>query len=185
LGGEPRGGLFEASSLARAAEGAEVVIHAATAIPVSSKPAPKDWEMNNRIRVEGTRALAEATARAGAKMLVLQSITWIARPADGSAFDEDSPFNSDPSIRTTADMEMIAGDAGARSGFRTAILRCGWFHAPDAGIHAPSESNLRHESCRSSFPKAAKATRCGRSFMRMMRARSSWPPRRDAAACGT
>jgi len=61
--------------------------------------------MNDRIRVDGTRALAEATARAGAKMLVVQSISWIARPADESAFDEDSPFHADPSIRSTADME--------------------------------------------------------------------------------
>jgi nucleoside-diphosphate-sugar epimerase len=110
-----------------------VVIHAATAIPVSSKPAPKDWEMNNRIRVDVTRAPAEATARAGAKTLVVQSITWIARPADGSAFDEDSPVNSDPSIRSTADMETVAREAGGRSGFRTAVLRCGSFHAADAG----------------------------------------------------
>jgi hypothetical protein len=54
-------------------------------------------------------------------MLVVQSVTRIARPADGSAFDEDSPFNSDPSTQTTADMETIAREAGARSGFRTAI----------------------------------------------------------------
>jgi len=41
LGGEPRAGdLFEANSLAWAAEGAEVVIHAATAIPVSPRRAP-------------------------------------------------------------------------------------------------------------------------------------------------
>jgi NAD-dependent epimerase/dehydratase family protein len=53
LGGEPRAGdLFEANSLAWAA--------AATAIPVSARPAPKDWEMNNRIRVDGTRALTDA-----------------------------------------------------------------------------------------------------------------------------
>jgi 2-alkyl-3-oxoalkanoate reductase len=59
LGGGPRAGdLFEANLLARAAEGAEVVIHAATAIPVSTKPAPKDWEMNNRIRVDRTHARA-------------------------------------------------------------------------------------------------------------------------------
>ena len=63
LGGEPRAGdLFDANSLVRAAEGADVVIHAATAIPLSTKPTPKDWEMNNRIRVDGTRALAGATA---------------------------------------------------------------------------------------------------------------------------
>jgi len=69
--------------------------------------------------VDGTRALAEATARAGAKMLVVQNITWIARPVDGSAFDEDSPFNSDPSIRSVAEMETMAREAGARSGFQT------------------------------------------------------------------
>lgn len=133
LGGEPRSGdLFDVESVSRAAEGAEVVIHAATAIPTNAKPAPKDWDINNRIRVQGTRALVEATARVGAKMLVVQSITWIARPADGSEFDEHSPYNSDSTIHSTAEMETIAREAGTRRGFDAAILRCGWFHAPDA-----------------------------------------------------
>jgi nucleoside-diphosphate-sugar epimerase len=145
LGGEPRSGdLFNADSLARAAEGAEVMIHAATAIPVNAKPEPRDWEMNSRIRAEGTCALAEATDRVGAKILVVQSITWIARPSDGSAFDENSPFNSDPSIQSTAEMETIAREAGERDGFHTAILRCGWFLAPDAA-HTRSFGKLLAE----------------------------------------
>jgi nucleoside-diphosphate-sugar epimerase len=134
LGGEPRvGELFNSESLARAAESADVIIHAATSIPLSAKPSPKDWEMNNRIRVDGTRTLAEAAARVGAKMFVVQSVTWVARPADGSAFDENSPFNSDPILRTAGEMETIAREAGTRNGFGTAILRCSMFHSPDAG----------------------------------------------------
>jgi nucleoside-diphosphate-sugar epimerase len=145
LGGEPRSGdLFDADSLARAADGAEVMIHAATAIPVNAKPGPRDWEMNNRIRVEGTCALVEATERVGAKMIVVQSITWIARPSDGSAFDEYSAFNSDPTIQSTAEMETIAREAGERDGFHTAILRCGWFQGSDAA-HTRSFGKLLAE----------------------------------------
>src|SRR5689334_9715480 len=58
LGGAPRrADLFDAEALARAAEGAEVVVHAATAIPVKTRTRPEDWALNDRIRREGTRAL--------------------------------------------------------------------------------------------------------------------------------
>ncbi len=62
-GGEPRhADLFDAESLARAAEGCETVIHAATAIPTKQKPAPADWAANDHIRRKGTRCLTEAAA---------------------------------------------------------------------------------------------------------------------------
>ena len=55
LGGESRrADLFDADSLARAAEGADVIVHAATAIPTKTKPRPEDWKTNDRIRSEGT-----------------------------------------------------------------------------------------------------------------------------------
>src|SRR3954469_6737703 len=77
LGGEPRqADLFDADALARAAEGAEVVIHAATAIPVKSRPRPEDWAINDRIRRKGTRALTQAAIRVGGKLYLQQSITW-------------------------------------------------------------------------------------------------------------
>ena len=51
LGGEPkRADLFDADSLTRAAEGADVVIHAATAIPKEANPLGGDWTLNDRIR---------------------------------------------------------------------------------------------------------------------------------------
>src|SRR5439155_17378548 len=67
IGGEPRrADLFDVDALAKAAEGCSVVIHAATAIPTKVRTRPKDWDMNDRIRREGTRALTTAAGRVGA-----------------------------------------------------------------------------------------------------------------------
>jgi nucleoside-diphosphate-sugar epimerase len=133
LGGEPRpGDLFDADSLARAAEGAEIVIHAATSIPRTERPAPQDWAMNDRIRREGNRALTACAARIGARLYLQQSIVWVARPPDGSPFDEDSPPHPDAITQSALDGEQIAREAAERCGFRTGILRCGWFYASEA-----------------------------------------------------
>jgi nucleoside-diphosphate-sugar epimerase len=131
-GGSRRGDLFDAESLTRAAEGADVVVHAATAIPTSTKPRPEDWKINDRIRRDGTRALAEAAAKVGAKQFLVQSITWVARPEDQSGFDENTPPPTDFITRSTVEMETAARDAGNKYGFDVAILRCAWFHAADA-----------------------------------------------------
>src|SRR3984957_16058455 len=57
-GGEPRhADLFDAESLARAAEGCDIVIHAATAIPVKQKPTPADGAKNNQLPHKGPRRL--------------------------------------------------------------------------------------------------------------------------------
>jgi nucleoside-diphosphate-sugar epimerase len=128
-GGEPRhADLFDAESLSEAAEGCDTVIHAATSIPTKPKSVPADWAMNDHIRRKGTRCLTEAAARIGAKAYLQQSIAWVARPADDSAFDEDSPVDPDPAIRSAIDAEMIACEAGSVDGFTVAILRGGYFY---------------------------------------------------------
>jgi nucleoside-diphosphate-sugar epimerase len=133
LGGESRrADLFNADSVARAVEGSEIVVHAATAIPSTPKPRAEDWKTNDRIRREGTRALAEAAAKTGAAALVVQSITWVARPADQSAFDEDSPVHPDAVTQSAAEMEEIAREAGSKHGFDATTLRFSWFHSADS-----------------------------------------------------
>jgi len=128
-GGEPRqGDLFDPESLARAADGCDTMIHAATAIPAKQKPAPADWAMNDRIRRKGTRCLTEAAARIGAKTYIQQSVVWVASPKDGSAFDEDSPVVPDPMIQSAIDAEDIAREAGSTEGFSVAVLRGGAFY---------------------------------------------------------
>jgi nucleoside-diphosphate-sugar epimerase len=133
LGAEPRpADLFDADSLARVAAGCEVVIHAATAIPTAAKYDPADWAMNDRIRREGTRALAEAAGHVGARAFLFQSIIWVARPPDHSPFDEDSPVNPGPQYQSSVDGENITREAAAQHGFAASILRCGAFYSADA-----------------------------------------------------
>ena len=133
-GGEPRhADLFDAESLARAAEGCDTVIHAATAIPVKQKTTPADWAMNDHIRRKGTRCLTEAAAKIGAKTYLQQSITWVARPKDESPFDENSPTVPDTSIQSAIDAEAIAREAESAEGFTVAILRGGYFYDSESG----------------------------------------------------
>jgi nucleoside-diphosphate-sugar epimerase len=128
-GGEPRhADLFDAESLAKAGDGCDTVIHAATAIPTKRKVVPADWAMNDHIRRKGTRCLTEAAAKIGAKTYLQQSIVWIVRPKDESAFDEDSPAVPDPAIQSAIDAESIAREAGSADGFTVAILRGGFFY---------------------------------------------------------
>jgi 2-alkyl-3-oxoalkanoate reductase len=128
-GGEPRhADLFDAESLARAAEGCDTVIHAATAIPVKQKTSPADWAMNDRIRRKGTRCLTEAAAKIGAKTYLQQSIAWVARPKNDSPFDEDSPTVPEPTIQSAIDAEAIAREAESAEGFTVSILRGGFFY---------------------------------------------------------
>ena len=132
-GGEPRqADLFDAESLARAADGCDTVIHAATAIPTKQKTKPADWAMNDHIRRKGTRCLAEAAGKIGAKAYLQQSIVWVARPKDESPFDEDSPVVPDPAIQSAIDAEHIAREAGSTEGFAVAILRGGYFYDPES-----------------------------------------------------
>ena len=78
LGGDPRfADLFDADALARAAEGCEVVVHA--------KPRPGEWAANNRIRREGTRALAACARTIGARRFLFQSVVWVGRPISRSS----------------------------------------------------------------------------------------------------
>ncbi|AUV84093.1 epimerase (plasmid) [Salinigranum rubrum] len=131
-GGKPRrGDLFDEESVISASEGADVVIHAATAIPTDD-PSPEDWEINTRVRREGTQALVKAAANAGADQYLQQSIAWVARKPDGSWFDEESPIQPDPSTQSAIDAEAITHEAMTDHDFDIGILRCGYFYAPDA-----------------------------------------------------
>jgi nucleoside-diphosphate-sugar epimerase len=127
-----RANIFDTEALARIGAGADVVVHAATAIPLRRRTRASDWRENDRIRRQGTAALASAAATVGASLYLQQSIVWVARPDDGSFFDEESPPNPDRTTRSALDGEEIAMESGERGSFRVAVLRCGMFYAADA-----------------------------------------------------
>jgi nucleoside-diphosphate-sugar epimerase len=133
LGGQPRyADLFDAAGLVHAAKGAEVIIHAATAIPTKPAPAPADWTTNDRIRREGTEALARCAGQIGAKTFVFQSIVWVAVPPDGSEFNEESPPRPNAITQSALDGEGIAQEMAKLQGFAATVLRCGMFYGADA-----------------------------------------------------
>ena len=134
LGGESRrADIFDADALARVAAGAEVVIHAATSIPSKTRTKPGDWEMNDRLRRDGTRALTSCAAKIGARLYLQQSIVWLARPSDGSFFDETAPAQkNDPVTLSAFDAETISLEAAERFNFNTTVLRCGLFYGPES-----------------------------------------------------
>jgi 2-alkyl-3-oxoalkanoate reductase len=132
-GGTPaRADVYDASSLARAAEGADIVIRAATAIPTTPRPSPKAFAENTRLRTEGTTALLAAASRVQAKAFLQESIVWVARPPDGSPFDERSPVHPDPISASMVEAEALAAAAGADGKMVTTTLRMGNFYAPEA-----------------------------------------------------
>ena len=142
LGGEPRrADLFDAESLARVAQGAEVVIHAATAIPTTAQAIADDWAMNDRIRRDGTRALLECSRKIGARRFLFQSIVWVVRPKDQSEFDETSPCVPHPLYDSATDGEKLALEAAGGGALDVSILRCGSFYAADAA-HARTFAEL-------------------------------------------
>ena len=125
--------LFDRAALARAVEGCDVVVHAATAIPTGDRITADQWAANDRIRRDGTRALAGVAADAGARCYVQQSIVWVARPHDERWFDEETPpGDCAPVYQSALDAEMIARDMCAGSHTAVAILRAGMFYAHDA-----------------------------------------------------
>lgn len=134
LGGEPKhADPFDSESLARAAANSDVVIHAATKIPVKARFRRSDWTENDRIRTEGVRALLDANEAVGARQYIQQSLVWLARPPDGSTFDESSPFrNPQRTYRSMIDGEALVKAASERHGFAASILRCGLFYSADA-----------------------------------------------------
>jgi nucleoside-diphosphate-sugar epimerase len=181
LGGEPVvADIFNADALAAVVKQADVVIHAATAIPTKVSSNRADWALNDRLRREGTRALVEAAARVGAKTYIQQSIVWVARPPDDSFFDEHTPLERpDELYRSAFDGEQIALAAGEKYNFNVSVLRCGGFYAPDAhhtrsfaqgllkrrlpliGAGAAVSANLHADDAASAFVTAAEAGRRG------------------------
>jgi nucleoside-diphosphate-sugar epimerase len=131
-GGKPRrGDLFDEASILQAADGADTIIHAATAIPTDSAT-PEAWDLNDRVRTEGAEALTKAAVEVDADQYLQQSIVYVARQPDGSAYDESSAPNPVSWTQSALDAEEIAVEAGEQNGFDVSVLRCGNFYGADS-----------------------------------------------------
>jgi nucleoside-diphosphate-sugar epimerase len=94
----------------------EVVVHQLTSLP--GEPDPKamqaSLEMTSRLRRETVPVFAAAARDAGARRIVVQSISFVTRPAGPVVLDEDAPLYLDApgdfgeSVAAVRDMEAAA-----------------------------------------------------------------------------
>ncbi|MDQ3104961.1 MAG: NAD(P)H-binding protein, partial [Actinomycetota bacterium] len=72
------GGLFDPDGLVTAFSGCEAVCNLATRVPVGyAAIRPGAWRVNDRIRAEGSRLVAEAARVAGVRRLVQESVSVV------------------------------------------------------------------------------------------------------------
>jgi nucleoside-diphosphate-sugar epimerase len=131
-GGVPRrGDVLDADSVEWAAADADVVVHAATAIPTERDPDEEDWASNDRVRRQGAANLTNAAAKGAAERYVQASVVWVVRNGDGSPVDEASEPNPDRTTRSALEAEQRAR-AAERFGLEPVVLRTGWFYSADS-----------------------------------------------------
>ena len=132
-GGRPsRGDVLDRESVVEAADGADAIVHAATAVPTATNPDEEDWNRNDRVRREGAANLVAAAAATDARRFVQQSVVWVARRPDGRPFDETAAPNPDRTTRSALAAERLDTEGADEHGFEPVVLRGGWFYAPDA-----------------------------------------------------
>ena len=115
-------------------KGCDVVIHAATAIPAHpDEKRSSEWELNNRLRMEGTSKLINSAWRAGVELYLQQSVTGAYVDGGDRWLDENTPIDILPKrvleTLAVADMERRVREIPSPL-MRWAILRGGVYAGP-------------------------------------------------------
>jgi nucleoside-diphosphate-sugar epimerase len=113
----------------------EVVVHQLTALPQEPDPKAMAASLNltSRLRRETVPTCVDAARAAGARRVVVQSISFVTKPDGRPVHDEDAPLwlDSGPSwrgnVETIRDME--ASVLGA-PGIEGVVLRYGFYYGP-------------------------------------------------------
>jgi predicted dehydrogenase/nucleoside-diphosphate-sugar epimerase len=133
-----RGDLKDPGSLARAVEGIEVVVHAASTM----SGVPDEYV---EATINGTRALFEAAERAAVRRVVhISSISVypIRRTRGGEAVTEDAPYEDRPVFMTNYTKSKIGSDRVAmefaeRGAMEVFVLRPGILYGPRGRWNLP------------------------------------------------
>lgn len=127
--------LFDEDALARALAGHDAVINLATHIPGS--PArmmlPWAWRENDRVRRDGSAALARAMRRAGVGRLVQESFAPVYADGGAAWIDERWPVRAIAHTRTVLDAERAAAGV-TEAGGAGVVLRFAGFYGPDSPL---------------------------------------------------
>ncbi len=126
--------LFDVGALTAAFAGHDAVANLATAIPPTKDAVkPSAWAMNNRIRTEGSTAVADAALAAGVERLVQESISFTYPDRGDAWIDETVPIEPPPGVDAVAAAEANASrfaESEPESGRTGIVLRFGLFYGP-------------------------------------------------------
>lgn len=127
--------LFDASAMRRALAGHDAVLNLATHMPPSANHIllPGAWRENDRVRREGSAALAEAAIAAGVPRVVQESFAPIYEDGGDAWLDETAPVRPAPYNRTVLDAERSAARVTDAGGVGT-VLRFAMFYGPDSSF---------------------------------------------------
>ncbi len=135
LGATPLvGDLFDANFVRAAMQGAESVLHLATAIPKKVAPSANDWALNDRIRREGTQNLLNAAQKHNLRSFVVQSVAFLYGDTQGEWKREDDPLprNISRNLKSAAEMEANVLAEYKINATPVVILRGASFYAATA-----------------------------------------------------
>jgi nucleoside-diphosphate-sugar epimerase len=122
----------------------DAVIHQLTSLPrrIDPRRIERDFELNDRLRSEGTGILVRAAQAAGARRIVAQSIAFLYAPGPPGTVHRES----DPLLAATDASRDFARSAGAVAelervvlGAQGVVLRYGYFYGPGSAF-SPSGS---------------------------------------------
>ena len=121
------GDILVPDTLAPATASCDAALHLATAIARPGKA--QDWQINDRIRREGTRNFIAACEGNGVQRYVQQSVALLHGDHGKDIIDESASIQPDPITQSAADMEAIV----QASDLEWCILRAGLFYGPATG----------------------------------------------------
>lgn len=122
LGGQPeRGDVLDSAAMSAIIEKTkpDAIVNLATAIPLKLRVTPKDWELNDRIRLEGTHNLLQAAKEINLTLFVQESVGYVCASHPTGWLTETSPPSNHPFLSATQKMETWV----QQSGVSNVILR--------------------------------------------------------------
>jgi nucleoside-diphosphate-sugar epimerase len=125
------GDILDVASLRRAGAGCSAVIHLAANPPVGGDP--------TKVRVEGTRNLAEVSRQEGIARLVIGSGYWVYRGRT-DLIKEDSPVEPRGEAQINYDTERAGLDANSTGGLEVLVVRPGMVYGNGSWFGGLAES---------------------------------------------
>lgn len=124
------GDLFNKREMVEATKNSDAILHLATSIPRKTLAKLSDWQINDRIRVEGTANLVDAAIANNVKTFVCESVAMLYGQQHGKFVTTSTPLPDEQveMARSAIQMEKMLVD---RLPGKYIIFRFGSFYSDD------------------------------------------------------